>query len=90
MRSKIPKCSADCILNNTVCEKKDCRDWIDYKKELNCSKISIYLHGRMTLKQIAERIGVSIPRIKQIETKALIKLKAVLTNKNDSLGVYDW
>jgi hypothetical protein len=89
MRSKIPKCSADCILNNTICEKKDCRDWIDYKKEYNCSKISIYLHGRMTLKQIAERLGISIPRVKQIETKALMRLKVILANKNDSLGVYD-
>ena len=90
MRSKIPKCSAECILNNTVCEKKDCRDWIDYKKEQNCSKISIYLHGRMTLKQIAERLGISIPRVKQIETKALMRLKSILANNNDSLGVYDW
>ncbi|HAW80902.1 MAG TPA: hypothetical protein DCX27_15020 [Balneola sp.] len=90
MRSKIPKCSAECILNNTVCEKKDCRDWIDYKKEHNCSKISIYLHGRMTLKQIAERLGISIPRVKQIETKALMRLKSILANNNDSLGVYDW
>ena len=90
MRSKIPKCSAECILNNTACEKKDCRDWIDYKKEHNCSKISIYLHGRMTLKQIAERLGISIPRVKQIETKALMRLKSILANNNDSLGVYDW
>lgn len=90
MRSKIPKCSAECILNNTVCKKKDCRDWIDYKKEHNCSKISIYLHGRMTLKQIAERLGISIPRVKQIETKALMRLKSILANNNDSLGVYDW
>jgi len=90
MKLKIPKCSAECVLNNTVCEKKDCRDWIDYKKEHNCSKISIYLHGRMTLKQIAERLGISIPRVKQIETKALMRLKSILANNNDSLGVYDW
>ena len=90
MKSKIPKCSAECVLNNTICEKKDCRDWIDYKKEHNCSKISIYLHGRMTLKQIAERLGISIPRVKQIETKALMRLKTILVNNNDSLGVYDW
>ena len=90
MKSKIPKCSAECVLNNTICEKKDCRDWIDYKKEHNCSKISIYLHGRMTLKQIAERLGISIPRVKQIETKALMRLKTILANNNDSLGVYDW
>ena len=84
MRSKIPKCSAECILNNTVCEKKDCRDWIDYKKEHNCSKISIYLHGRMTLKQIAERLGISIPRVKQIETKAFEKLQKSMINASKS------
>tara|TARA_R100000697_G_C5367870_1_gene176464 strand:+ start:290 stop:562 length:273 start_codon:yes stop_codon:yes gene_type:complete len=90
MKSTIPKCSAECVLKNSCCEKKDCRHWIDYKKEHNCSKISIYLHGRMTLKQVSERLGVSIPRIKQIETKALARLKTILTNKYDSLGVYDW
>jgi DNA-directed RNA polymerase sigma subunit (sigma70/sigma32) len=44
----------------------------------------------MTLKQIAERLGISIPRVKQIETKALMRLKSILANNNDSLGVYDW
>lgn len=89
MKQTIPNCSAQCVLKDTVCEKNDCRYWIDYKKEHNCSKISIYLHGRMTLKQVAERLGISIPRVKQIEMKALMRLKTVLLNKNDSFGIYD-
>ena len=81
MRAKLPKCSAECVIRNVCCEKSDCRDWIDYKNEHNCSKISIYLHGRMTLKQVAERLGISIARVKQIETKALLRLKTILLNK---------
>ena len=87
MRAKLPKCSAECVIKNVCCEKSDCRDWIDYKNEHNCSKISIYLHGRMTLKQVAERLGISIARVKQIETKALSRLKTILLNKYDSFGV---
>jgi DNA-directed RNA polymerase sigma subunit (sigma70/sigma32) len=49
--------------------------------------ISIYLHGRMTLKQVSERLDVSIARIKQIETKALEKVKAVLKNNINALGI---
>ena len=77
-------CSAQCVLTNTCCEKSDCRDWIDYKNEHNCSKISIYLHGRMTLKQVAERLGISIARVKQIETKAFEKLQKAMLNTANS------
>jgi DNA-directed RNA polymerase specialized sigma subunit len=73
--SGLKKCSAECLKNNSACQNNECKFWIDYKKELNCSVISIYIHGKMTLKQIADRLGISIARVKQIETKALNKLK---------------
>ena len=57
------------------CRERECRLWIDYKSEYNCSLISIYENGRMTLREIADRIGVSFARVKQIETAALVKLK---------------
>jgi len=49
--------------------------WIDYPDEQNCCLISVYQNGTMTLREIGERIGVSFARIKQIETKAINKMK---------------
>ena len=68
-------CSRKCMKLKTACPEQDCRLWIDYKNELNCTLISIYENGPMTLRQIAERLGISFARVKQIETKALIKIK---------------
>mgnify|MGYP003116225939 CR=1 FL=1 len=89
MSKKLPDCSARCFLSKEPCQSKDCRNWIDYKDEQNCSLVSIYLNGRMTLKQVSERLGVSIPRVKQIESKAIEKLNAVLRNKYASFGIYE-
>jgi len=58
-----------------ACKVKDCRLWIDFKDDNNCCLISIYEHGSMTLREIADRLGISFARVKQIETKALKKLK---------------
>lgn len=68
-------CSRECLKSKTACPVKDCRLWIDFKNEYNCTLISIYDNGPMTLRQIAERSGISFARVKQIETKALIKIK---------------
>ena len=68
-------CSMKCRELNASCPIKDCKHWIDYKEEHNCSLISIYENGPMTLRQIAERLHLSFARIKQIETKALEKIK---------------
>ena len=38
------------------------------KNELNCTLISVYENGPMTLRQIAERLGISFA-VKQIETR---------------------
>ena len=69
------KCSRYYMENEICCEESECRLWIDFKKEQNCCLISTYENGRMTLREVAERLGVSFARIKQIETKALEKLK---------------
>jgi hypothetical protein len=71
----LKECSRQCIKLKTACPNKDCRLWIDFKNEYNCTLISIYDNGPMTLRQIAERSGISFARVKQIETKALIKIK---------------
>ena len=58
------------------CEKKECRQWIDYEDDLNCTIIAVNKNNSepMTLREVGERIGVSFVRIKQIEDKILAKL----------------
>jgi hypothetical protein len=68
-------CSRKCMELKTECPVKECRMWIDFKNEYNCTLISIYENGPMTLREIAERSGISFARVKQIETKALVKIK---------------
>lgn len=74
-------CSRLCLRHKIDCENGECRFWIDYKKEHNCTLISIYENGRMTLREVAERLGISFARVKQIETEALIKIKKRCLNK---------
>jgi DNA-directed RNA polymerase sigma subunit (sigma70/sigma32) len=76
------KCSTKCMDNARSCEEKECKHWIDYKKEHNCSLISIYINGPMTLRQIAERMGISYARVKQIETSALKKIRKHIDKNN--------
>ena len=63
------------MISGKNCPEKNCRAWIDYKKDFNCSNITIKKHGDLTLAQIAERLKLSIVRIKQIQDKALQKLQ---------------
>ena len=62
--------------------QKECRLWIEHKDEQNCTLISIYRNGRMTLREIADRLGISFARVKQIETQALEKLKKRCANNS--------
>ena len=75
MKDGLLKCSRHCMKENIDCDNKECRLWIDYPDEYNCSLISIYEHGSMTLRQVAERLGISFARVKQLESRALEKLK---------------
>ena len=67
-------CKDVCKDKEIACPIKDCRQWIDYEEDLNCTLIAVDKHGKMTLREVAERLGVSFVRIKQIETKAKEKL----------------
>tara|TARA_Y100001963_G_C6609178_1_gene366233 strand:- start:497 stop:745 length:249 start_codon:yes stop_codon:yes gene_type:complete len=69
------KCARQCIIDKKPCTNNACRHFIDYPKEYNCVLVTVYEHGNLTLREVAERIGVSFARIKQIESKALAKLK---------------
>ena len=68
-------CSRKCRELKVSCPNTDCRLWIDFKSEFNCTLVSIYENGPMTLREIAERSGISFARVKQIETKAVFKIK---------------
>ena len=69
-------CEKSVQLNKKECAEKNCRAWIDYKKDFNCSNISIKCHGNMTLAEIAKTIKLKhCTRIKQIQDKALQKLQ---------------
>ena len=68
------KCVEDCELANAACQNKDCRFWIQYEGDLNCTLICIRQHGALTLKETADRLGVSYVRIKQIQDVAIKKI----------------
>ncbi len=59
---------------NSPCAECNCRHLINYKKDNNCCLISVDKHGRLTLREVAERLGVSYVRIKQIQDKAISKI----------------
>ena len=68
-------CARICTKNKTNCLNKECPYWINFPQDNNCCLISIFEHGPMTLREVAERLGISFARVKQIESGALQKLK---------------
>jgi len=69
-----PQCYVECKATGVCCSKSDCKMWIDFKKDYNCSLVSIEENGPMTLDQISKRLKVSLVRVSQIEKKALTKI----------------
>tara|TARA_R110002012_G_scaffold276183_2_gene463061 strand:- start:127 stop:390 length:264 start_codon:yes stop_codon:yes gene_type:complete len=69
------KCSRICMKKKKTCCKTECKYFIDYKDEYNCSLISVYKNGRMTLREVGDRLHISFARVKQIESSALKKIK---------------
>jgi len=67
-------CVSACKQQNKSCRNTKCRHWIKYKEDFNCTLIAIDKHGKMSLREVADRIGVSFVRIKQIQDKAVKKL----------------
>ena len=82
------ECSTKCMDTAIPCEQKECKHWIDYKKEQNCTLISIYINGPMTLRQVAERMGISYARVKQIESSALTKIRKHIKKNNLTFQVF--
>ena len=82
------ECSKECIDKDYSCEKSECRHWMDFEDDFNCSLIAVYRHGSMTLEQVGARLGVSFVRVRQIEQQALEKLRKRRSWKNKE-GFYE-
>tara|TARA_R110002020_G_scaffold66563_19_gene175019 strand:- start:4576 stop:4851 length:276 start_codon:yes stop_codon:yes gene_type:complete len=67
-------CIEECRAANKACKNKDCRLWIDYKEDLNCTHEAVKKSSSISLREAAKRLGISFVRVKQIEDKALGKL----------------
>jgi len=77
------KCLEKCREYKITCPNKDCRLWIEFSSEHNCSLESIERsfnteNRPLTLQEVGERLKLSFVRIKQIETKAIQKMHQAL------------
>ena len=70
------ECAKLCKKLDVSCPNTDCRMYLDYEEDLNCTLVTVdkYENG-MTLREIAPRLGVSHVRVKQIEEKLLQKVR---------------
>ena len=76
------ECMRKCINEDKACEKTECRQWLEYDKDLNCTLITVENHGMLTLREIADRLNVSFVRVKQIQDQAITKMMKRIKNKH--------
>jgi hypothetical protein len=58
------------------CDQTSCRNWINFEEDLNCAVVCARKNDNgLSLREVADRMGVSFPRISQIEHAAFKKLK---------------
>ena len=74
------KCIEDCRQKKKQCKKKDCRMWVDYPKDLNCTEIAVQKKDKLVFREIGDRLQLTPSRVKQIETSALKKLNTRLSS----------
>lgn len=67
-------CVETCQKYKEPCPCTDCKNWIDYEDDLNCTNVAA-MNGPMTLDEIGKRLGITLVRVKQIEEEAMDKLK---------------
>jgi len=76
------ECAQKCWRAQKACEEKDCRLFIEFPADNNCTLIASGKHGPMTLEQIGKRHHISTVRAKQILDATLLKLKKTLLRSN--------
>tara|TARA_Y100001938_G_scaffold150473_1_gene241557 strand:+ start:3333 stop:3578 length:246 start_codon:yes stop_codon:yes gene_type:complete len=69
------KCHQLCQKHDVECPNKECRLWLDYSPDLNCTVIAVKKNHRLILREIGTRLKLTPSRIKQIENSALKKMK---------------
>ena len=71
------ECSKVCMKWNEPCPKEnsDCKYWINYGEDLNCTFVAIEKNGPMSLREVAKREGISHVRVSQIEEKVTALLR---------------
>ena len=58
------------------CDQTGCRNFMNFEGDLNCAVVCARKHENgLSLREVADRMGVSFPRISQIEHGAFKKLK---------------
>ena len=67
------KCFDMCINNDVSCPVDDCRYWINYEEDLNCSIICANYRGPLSLREVSDRLGVSFVRVKQVQDLTVAK-----------------
>ena len=75
-------CVKDCYLQKQCCSNRECRMYIDYEEDLNCTLIAVKKHGPMTLEEVGRRHHISTVRAKQIVDATLLKLKKTFIKEN--------
>jgi hypothetical protein len=59
------------------CDQTECRNYMNFEDDLNCAVVCSRKHENgLSLREVADRMGVSFPRISQIEHAAFNKLKS--------------
>ena len=77
------KCVNEIKKNKKCCNNEDCRYWLDYNNDLNCTLICVEQNGNLTLEQISKRLapltpaGVSV--IQKRAEKKIAKSKLLKT-----------
>tara|TARA_R110000744_G_scaffold329705_1_gene435238 strand:+ start:343 stop:618 length:276 start_codon:yes stop_codon:yes gene_type:complete len=72
------KCIEKCRAIKSPCSEKNCRMWINYEEDLNCTHEVVKKNKSISLRESAKRLDISFVRVKQIEDKALGKLLKAL------------
>ncbi len=59
------------------CDQTECRNYMAYEGDLNCAVVCArkYENG-LSLREVADRMGVSFPRVSQVEHAAFKKLES--------------
>tara|TARA_R110002126_G_scaffold138385_1_gene282757 strand:- start:1045 stop:1377 length:333 start_codon:yes stop_codon:yes gene_type:complete len=59
------------------CDQTECRNWMNFGEDLNCAVVCARKNEQgLSLREVADRMAVSFPRISQIEHAAFSKLEA--------------